>query len=46
MEHLGLSYMKLTYTLAAADPENQREYRNDILIKKRWLNNEIAHLLI
>ncbi|WP_235533323.1 IS630 family transposase, partial [Paenibacillus sp. Leaf72] len=46
MERLGLSYTKPTYTLAAADPEKQRQFAETTFPDlKKVLNDEIDHLL-
>ncbi|WP_340398568.1 IS630 family transposase [Paenibacillus sp. FSL H8-0079] len=46
MERLGLSYTKPTYTLAAADPEKQRQFTETTFPQlKKLLNEEIDHLL-
>lgn len=46
MHRQGLSYTKPTYTLAAADPEKQRQFSASTFpeFKKRLLNDEIGHV--
>ncbi|MFU2154706.1 IS630 family transposase, partial [Paenibacillus larvae] len=46
MHPQGLSYTKPTYTLAAADPEKQRQFSEHTFPElKKLLNDEIDHLL-
>ena len=45
LHRLNLSYTRLTYVLAKADPEKQRQFLEDFGEVKKLLNGDIDHIL-